>query len=254
MKKYSSEEGYFIRRGLISQLEIDDLCELIMRMQKEKPASPSFETVPLTAEEAGNEPLKMFPRMIYPHRYNDSFKKIMLDPRLMGIMADLFAEEPLAAQSIVYFKPPGARGQAYHQDNYYLSVEPGTCIAAWIAIDRADEENGGLVVVPQTQDLAIECPHEADASLSFFRDEVNLPEGKRIVPQLEPGDVLFFNGSTIHGSYPNRSTRFRRSLILHYVGESTALIGGDRAIDLYTSQGEHVTRDKNQGDGPCGVA
>jgi phytanoyl-CoA hydroxylase len=247
-------EGYFIRKALLNQEEVEGLRDLFMQMQAEKPASACFETAPLSVEEAGDEPLKMYPRMIHPHRYNEYIKSYMLDSRLMGILADLFMEEPLAAQSMVYYKPPGARGQALHQDNYYLSVEPGTCIAAWVAIDRADEENGGLVIVPQTQDLEIECPHEADSKASYFRDEVYVPDGKQIIPtQLESGDVLFFNGSTIHGSYPNRSARFRRSLIFHYVGASTAMIGGDRGEDLYNQMGEIVNRDKNQGDGPCGV-
>ena len=35
---------------------------------------------------------------------------------------------------------------------------------------------------------------------------------------MDPGDVLFFNGSVVHGSYPNTTTdRFRRALIGHYI-------------------------------------
>ena len=35
---------------------------------------------------------------------------------------------------------------------------------------------------------------------------------------MNPGDVLFFNGSLVHGSYPNTTQdRFRRSLIGHYI-------------------------------------
>jgi phytanoyl-CoA hydroxylase len=35
---------------------------------------------------------------------------------------------------------------------------------------------------------------------------------------LKAGDVLFFNGQLVHGSFPNTSTnRFRRSLIGHYI-------------------------------------
>ena len=48
------------------------------------------------------------------------------------------------------FKPPGARGQAFHQDNYYLLVQPYTCVAAWLAVDRSWPENGGLQVCPGT--------------------------------------------------------------------------------------------------------
>lgn len=43
---------------------------------------------------------------------------------------------------------------------------------------------------------------------------------------MNPGDVLFFNGSLVHGSQPNRSADgFRRSLICHYIGRSAQRIG-----------------------------
>ena len=42
----------------------------------------------------------------------------------------------------------------------------------------------------------------------------------QLVP-MKAGDTLFFNGSLIHGSGPNRSKdRFRRSFICHYVSQS----------------------------------
>ena len=167
---------------------------------------------------------------------------------------DLFGEEPLAAQSMLYFKPPGARGQALHQDNFYLKVEPGTCIAAWIALDRADRENGGLEVVPGTHTMDIFCPEEADPDLSFTRDLVPVPPGLEAVPiDLEPGDVLFFNGSLVHGSPPNRSKDgFRRSFICHYIGRSA-----ERMSLWYrpilTMDGKEVEIAENTGGGPCGV-
>jgi phytanoyl-CoA hydroxylase len=210
---------------------------------------------PSSAIEANGDPLKLYPRILYPHRVIDKARKYMLHSKIMSILAELFEEEVLAAQSMFYFKPPGSRGQALHQDNYYLQIEPGTCIAAWTAIDKSDQENGGLVVVPKTQHLDIQCPHEADPSLSFYRDEVDLPEGSMIVPaDMDPGDVLFFNGSTIHGSSPNTSKdRFRRSFICHYVGASILSAGQHISEDLYNSQDEIVQVLKNENGGPCGT-
>ena len=97
-----------------------------------------------------------------------------------------------------YFKPPGARGQAFHQDNYYLRIKPDTCIAAWLAVDRASPENGGLQLCAGTHNYEVQCPEEADEGASFTRDFVQPPEGhepSKLV--LEPGDVLFFNGNPI---------------------------------------------------------
>ncbi len=122
-----------------------------------------------------------------------------------------------------YFKPPGSRGQALHQDNYYLMVRPGTCIAAWTAIDDCDEENGGMMVVPGSHRIDLACPGSANPKVSFTKDYVPVPKGlKAQMMRMKAGDTLFFNGTVIHGSGPNRSkNRFRRSFICHYAGGST---------------------------------
>jgi len=252
-KKQFLEEGYIIVKGVLSSEEIEDIKMTFVELHKNGPVKDYFDLA--TPEEAKGDPLRLYPRVIYPHRFVPIAMKYMLHPKVMGVIADLLEEEPLAAQSMYYFKPPGGRGQALHQDNYYLRVEPGTCIASWIAIDPADQENGGLVIVPKTNKLDIECPHEADPSVSFFKDEVHVPDGLDIVPAiLEAGDALFFNGSMIHGSYPNTSAdRFRRSFISHYVGVSAQLLGSGNFQDLYNSSGELLTRDLNSGGGPCGT-
>jgi ectoine hydroxylase-related dioxygenase (phytanoyl-CoA dioxygenase family) len=121
---------------------------------------------------------------------------------------------------MIYFKPPGGRGQALHQDQYYLRVQPGSCIAAWMALDPCDDENGCLRVVPGSQRWPLLCTVKADLSQSFTDVTVPIPPGTEVQPViLQPGDVLFFNGQVVHGSGPNRSQdRFRRSLIGHYIG------------------------------------
>ncbi|MEI2736190.1 MAG: phytanoyl-CoA dioxygenase family protein [Rhodoblastus sp.] len=43
---------------------------------------------------------------------------------------------------------------------------------------------------------------------------------------MKAGDVLFFNGQLVHGSYPNTSQdRFRRSLIGHYIQGDAEQVG-----------------------------
>lgn len=243
--------GYLIKRGLLAD-EAERLRETFMELHKQGPVPGHF--TPQSAEEAGGDMLKQFPRVMHPHRFMKYAEEMMLHRGVMHVLADLFEEEPIASQSMFYYKPPGARGQALHQDNFYLKVEPGTCIAAWTAVDRVDEENGGLMVVPQTNGLDVLCPEQADPAVSFTTELVRPPEGKQAVPVImEPGDVLFFNGSMIHGSYPNTSQdRFRRSFICHYVGESTTKIG-QAYNPLYRYDGTQIIIEGNPWSGPCGT-
>ena len=153
-----------------------------------------------------------------------------------------------------YWKPPGARGQALHQDNFYLKAYPGTCLAAWLAVDSADRENGGLFVVPGSHAMDLFCPEEADPAISFTKELVPVPEGLQPVPvDLDAGDVLFFGGNLIHGSEPNRSgNRFRRSFICHYVGASSEEIARSYK-PLYRFDATRFDIATATGGGPCGT-
>src|SRR5206468_1154917 len=152
---------------------------------------------------APDDPLSRYPRMMNPHSHSERLVgpvalKYLLDPRFEEIIGDLFGEEPAAVQSMYYFKPPGARGQDLHQDNFYLRVKPGTCMAAWIAVDDADRENGGMVCVPGSHKTEVVCPEEADSKLYFTTAHVEPPPGMHEEQvNLKSGDVLFFNGSVI---------------------------------------------------------
>lgn len=246
------EQGYTVIRGLFSPDEVRLLLDTFMAMHAGGPIPGCFSPKP--PEEAKGDVLKRYPRMMHPHRVNDVALRYLLDGRLEAVLRELFGEEPLAAQSMLYFKPPGAKGQALHQDNFYLKVEPGTCIAAWVALDPADRLNGGLEVVPGTHAMEVFCPEEADASVSFTRDYVPVPEGLEAVPvDLAPGDVLFFNGQLVHGSQPNATTdRFRRSFICHYVGRSSERMSAwYRPILAF--DGEELEIEANTGGGPCGA-
>jgi phytanoyl-CoA hydroxylase len=248
-KNHFDTQGYLIVKNLFTLDEVSELRDHFMELSKE-PIPGCFEPV---MESEVDDPLKRYPRMMHPHRVSEIAKRYMLHSKVLAILRDLYREEPLAAQSMFYFKPPRSRGQALHQDNFYLQVEPGTCIAAWTAIDQADPENGGMLIVPKTNNDEIYCPESADQNESFTNHYVKPPKGKKAIPAImAPGDVLFFNGNLIHGSHRNKSkNRFRRSFICHYASESTTKIGGFYS-PLFRSDGSKVERKVSNESGPCG--
>jgi ectoine hydroxylase-related dioxygenase (phytanoyl-CoA dioxygenase family) len=217
--RHFREHGYVLAPGLFEAHEVAALRDHYMALRERSTYPGDFSGVDLQS----SDPLKRYPRMIHMHRWDEPSLSWMLDQRLRDWMTALLGAEPYAVQTMLYFKPAGARGQALHQDQYYLRVQPGTCMAAWLALDDCDEQNGCMRVVPGSHDLPVLCTVPADTSQSFTDVTVPLPEGARTEPMLmRAGDVLFFNGQLIHGSYPNTSAdRFRRALIGHYiVGEA----------------------------------
>jgi ectoine hydroxylase-related dioxygenase (phytanoyl-CoA dioxygenase family) len=265
MRQYDAN-GYHITRGLISTAEADDIRAAFMAFAAQGPVPGISDTTWRTVvgqqkQSVGygsSDPLARYPRMMHPHKHLDQpvgplALKYLLDPRIGAVLGQLLADEPVAAQTMYYFKPPGARGQDFHQDNFYLRVKPGSCLAAWVAIDPSDEDNGGMMVVPGSHRTEIVCPEQADSTRFFSSEHVPIPAGLAPVTcQLQPGDVLFFNGSIIHGSYPNRSaTRFRQAFISHYVPAGCAEVA-NWYRPLLRFDGTEVAKEVATGGGPCG--
>ena len=254
------QAGVGVVRGLIKPEEVDRLREAFMAAAVDGPVEGLSEGAGSLAKPNEDDPLKRYPRMLHPHRRADLeigplARRYMLDARIFKVLRAVLGEEPLAAQSMFYFKPPGGRGQGLHQDNNPLAVKPGTCLAAWIPLDPCDADNGALQVVPGTGPLELLCDadRESRADIFFNGGSIKLPEGVEPIPaMMEAGDVLFFNGQLIHGSYPNRTTdRWRRTLIFHYAPESCEQIA-DFYLPMLNVKGHDVMRRKSKMGGLCG--
>ncbi len=242
------QEGYVVVPSLFPLAEVETIKAHFMRLHARK---IGFHDDGISDE---HDPLFRYPRMIHPHRYDGLSRDWLLDPRLRALTMALLGREPLAAQTMFYFKPPGARSQALHQDQRSLEVRPGTCLAAWMAVDPCDEDNGCMKIVPHSQDLARLCLIDADRRKFFSGTTIELADWMelRSLP-MQPGDVLFFNGQVIHGSWPNTTEdRFRRAMIAHFVvGEAQKVAKFYQP--LLTFDGEEVEIDLSDKGGPCGV-
>jgi ectoine hydroxylase-related dioxygenase (phytanoyl-CoA dioxygenase family) len=127
-------------------------------------------------------------------------------------------------------------------------------MAAWMALDRCDEENGCMRVVPGSHQWPLLCPTKADTTQSFTDVTVPIPEGQESAPvEMEAGDVLFFNGTVVHGSFPNTSKdRFRRALIGHYIEGNSEQVA-TFYDPVYTMDGKRVQIAPADAGGRCGV-
>jgi len=243
------EQGFLVARGLFESKQAAFSRDHFMRLRE----AGAYPGDVVGVDPSSNDPLRKYPRMIHMHRWDEVARDWLLAPRLAQALSTLLCGlEPFAVQTMLYFKPPGARGQAPHQDQYYLRADPGTCIAAWMALDPCDEENGCLEVVPGSHEWPVLCTIDADTTQSFTDVTVPLPDDAQLVPVLmEPGDVLFFNGSLVHGSKSNRSARFRRALTGHYIqGDAREVARWYHPV--LRMDGSEVELEQSPGGGPCG--
>jgi len=252
LRQQAETQGYALAPGMFSADEV----EFFIRYYTDMVHRGGDGWAEGGVDPLSDDPLRRYPRLLQPHRGDKISFDFMIDPRIRKSLAEILREEPLAVQTMIYFKPPGAKGQALHQDQRYLRVDPGTCIAAWLALDDCDEDNGCMYVVPGSHTLPILCPVKSDMEDSWSYEQVPVPPGMEAVPvRMRAGDVLFFNGQLIHGSHKNQSeTRFRRIIVGHYIAAEAERVA-QYYFPVFRMDGSDVNDlEANPWDGgPCGV-
>lgn len=116
-----------------------------------------------------------------------------------------------------------------------------------------------MMFAPQTASLPIICQVEK-AGLEeeqWGNVETPRPPGSEALVKacMKKGDVVFFNGSVIHGSFRNRSEgRFRRAMIAHYVAAEAEQVA-KYYFPVFRMDGSRVEGELEESamGGPCGV-
>jgi Phytanoyl-CoA dioxygenase (PhyH) len=123
------EDGFLIVRGLLEADEVQELLDHVDELVAENPE---------------------LLRVHMLHRELEIHERYLLHPRIV-VVAGLIGPDVLALQTMLFVKGPGSPGQGYHQDSYHIITEPDTLIGAWVALDRADEENGCVWITSGSQ-------------------------------------------------------------------------------------------------------
>jgi ectoine hydroxylase-related dioxygenase (phytanoyl-CoA dioxygenase family) len=155
----------------------------------------------------------------------NELRHLAFQPIISAIAAKLARTDEirLLDDQLVY-KPPKSENLnsavGWHSDRAYW----GTCssdnlLTAWIPFHDCDEARGPLVVLDKSHQWSglQDMRHFNDPHLENLTEQFRT-EGKKVVKvpmTLKKGQVSFHHCWTIHGSYPNRSDKFRQALAVH---------------------------------------
>ncbi len=183
----------------------------------------------------------------FPHWVSEPARRMIAHPGLVDVLTAITgAHLPhwdgrvKCMQSMLFLKPPGFPGQAWHQDERFIATRDRSLVGAWIALDDATEENGCLRVIPGSHrmgQLWPTAPHGQPDEFDPTDQAHGFDDAGEVLVEVEAGDVVFFNGYLLHRSRRNRSGRTRRALVNHYMNAWSNLpwrIGMDRLVDAAT--------------------
>lgn len=158
-----------------------------------------------------------------PSKGQPAFAKLRNDPRVLEALTRCGLSAPQCLIDQVNFKLPlVGTCFPYHQDEAFLFGEALSRVQQFgginlvIALDPADETNGGFEVLGRTHTNGIATLDYDGSRMS--RDVFD--ESYRALPPLAPGDAILFHPRLAHGSQSNRSHRPRRLVTLWYGGRA----------------------------------
>lgn len=146
---------------------------------------------------------------------NPELSRILLSPRTIECLTQLFGEPPLLFKEKVNYKLPGCRTDKLHQDqaagwNTYAEF----FISMGIVVDKNRKENAALSF-PKSGNYEKKLMSEEWQPLSQD-DPPYAPEDEYVLLEADPGDIIFFDSYVPHGSPANMSDKSRRNIFLTF--------------------------------------
>jgi phytanoyl-CoA hydroxylase len=231
------EQGFLVVKGLVPPEDVQDLNRHVDDMLSGREVIEGAQVM----ADLGKKPREMTPddwlRVHMLHRLSEVHERFLLHPRILDVLEALIGPDVLALQTMLFFKQPGQPGQGFHQDAYYIPSHPDTLCGAWLALSRADEENGCLwftagsqnePIYPDSRGVGraiqsnlgemgiIDHASDTDEAVNGLTRVAKKYAGREVPVIAEPGDVVFFGGHIIHRSHSNLSDRPRRAFVSHY--------------------------------------
>lgn len=227
------EQGFLRVENLFSDGELAELKADLLKLARGGYPCPSL--APLPAEVDDNEAMRRILCIHMPHFLSPVVRRYTTHPALAAVLGrivgahlhdGLWDGAVKCMQSMFFAKPPGKPGQAWHQDEIYIPSRDRSLCGVWIAIDDATEENGCLQVLPGSHRRGVlhrQRPHDRTAEFDLAPESFGF-DGRGEIPVPAPaGSAIFFNGYLLHRSFKNRSQRYRRALVNHYMSAQSLL-------------------------------
>lgn len=207
-----AEQGYVLVRQLFLAPEVQQLSCLARGDQRirERATSRSDAQGGTTTLSLSNE------------LDDDIYSRIVASKRVAANMSLFLGDEVYHYHHKMMLKEPRVGGAwEWHQDYgywYNFGCLYPTMASCYIAIDRANRENGCLQVVPGSHHLGRIDHGKVGGQTGADAEHVAavLERLPIVYAEMEPGDALFFHGNVLHRSDQNTSEHPRWGLICCY--------------------------------------
>jgi phytanoyl-CoA hydroxylase len=226
------ENGYLLVENFLDETELAVWRSAVTAAVEERAGRKFPNNDAKTGEEDGINTEadyfgKVFDQILNLWQTNDAVKKIMLDPAIGEMVAQLAGWEGTRIwhdQALI--KRPWANPTSWHLDTPFWSFSDRRALSIWVALDDATLENGCLYFIPGSfHTTTFENPgigKNMDAVFSFYPQ---FATAKSVAVPMKAGSCSFHNGLTIHGAGANMTNGYRRAITCAYMPDGARYNG-----------------------------
>jgi len=159
-------------------------------------------------------------KMDWWHATDRELCELCKHPKILDYVEAILGADFYLWGSQFFSKEPGdGKTTPWHQDAFYWPLSSHKAVTVWLAFADSDEENGAMMVVPQSHRAGPmkyrKSKLESDV-LDMVLEHGEFRESDGIPLILKAGQISLHDDAIIHGSLPNRSQRLRCGLTMRY--------------------------------------
>ncbi|NXG64014.1 PAHX protein, partial [Hemiprocne comata] len=224
-RQFYEDNGYLLVKKLVSDEDIERFRTEFLRICRK-------EVKPLGAMIMKDESLRSqysqsekAVNKVQDFQEDEELFRYCTLPEILKYVECFTGPNIMAMHTMLINKLPDSDKQTFlhpmHQDLHYFPFRPAArIVCSWTAMERADQDNGCLVVQPGTHKLPLK-PHgypqwEGKTNTLFhglLDEDEKIPKVHLV---MEKGDTVFFHPLLIHGSGINKTSGFRKSISCHF--------------------------------------
>lgn len=169
---------------------------------------------------------KAFLQVLHLWERYEPMRAFSLSKRLGGIAAKLLRTSAVRFyHDQVLFKEPGGGHTPWHQDGYYIPLDPDRVLTMWMPLVEVTPEMGTMSYAAGShrEGPLFALPTSDESETRYDQLVAERGWDVRATGAMQPGDVAIHSLWTLHHAGPNATDRTREAAVMLYYPDGTRL-------------------------------
>lgn len=159
---------------------------------------------------------------------------VVTDQRIVDCVEPIVGPDISLWSTVLFIKEPASAGYvSWHQDGYYMGLEPDRFVTAWLALSPSTLASGCVSVIPEShRRRRSHTDRYGDDNILTRGQEVDdIDPSAAVHLELRPGQMSLHHPWLVHGSQPNRSSSRRVGLAMQsYLSAGVRPVRGEHHV------------------------